>query len=377
MLGFTEYIAKDTERKVVNFAHQKMNETEFVSLFSAMVVSSHITHLYLGSTSLASTLSIEALSNYLACNSTLKYLSLFNNNISDFFISQILKPLERHTTIETIDISNTGLNADSMSGVRSLLIANTSLTLLDLSGNAIHSAGVRYIAKGLKRNTTLKHLKLSFCFLKDEGLIHIGNALKTNSSLHSIELGNNLIAYRNLDQFCLCLESNISIKAISLSNTGFSSPNVIKSHHIDMLEEVAQNNPQILYLECDQSKPSLIELTNSRRQALVKLEIIMENAHNSIEPIKIPLATYRSCLFELDAIEYWILKDSQNNKKLIDRIKYSAYISIASALIRSDSILSCLNTDAVVRIFSLSGNLCFSNVVESIYYTNEESGLSK
>jgi hypothetical protein len=74
------------------------------------------------------------------------------------------------------------------------LKSNTSLTYLDLSKNEISDAGATSIAEALKSNTSLTNLDLSGNQISDAGAIPIAEALKSNTSLTNLDLNDNQIS---------------------------------------------------------------------------------------------------------------------------------------------------------------------------------------
>jgi Ran GTPase-activating protein (RanGAP) involved in mRNA processing and transport len=116
------------------------------------------------------------------------------NNISSFGAAIIANALVKNTTLQYLYLSHNHISDEGVQSlVKILTFNNSTLKDLDLGNNDITNNGVQYLAKMLETNKTLNQLNLSSNRIGDQGVTLLSNALtpSNNKTLEKLYLNSN------------------------------------------------------------------------------------------------------------------------------------------------------------------------------------------
>ncbi|XP_005351157.1 NACHT, LRR and PYD domains-containing protein 14 [Microtus ochrogaster] len=102
---------------------------------------------------------------------------------------------------------------------------NRSLVHLDLGGNRLEDSGIKLLCHVLQQPTcTLEELELTGCLLTSESCLDLASVLVNSPNLWSLDLGNNYLLDAGLHILCDALKNpNCQIQRLGLENCGLTS----------------------------------------------------------------------------------------------------------------------------------------------------------
>lgn len=129
-----------------------------------------------------------------AHHTSLRVLSLEQNELSAPEISRLMRGLAESASLESLHLSSNPLGDDGASMVGEVLQTNPCLRVLSMANADIGIDGSACVFAGLRSNTNLRHLDLSFNAISDvrEG------ALAGNDSLEVLDVGANPLSGASL-----------------------------------------------------------------------------------------------------------------------------------------------------------------------------------
>nr|XP_045236026.1 NACHT, LRR and PYD domains-containing protein 9 isoform X1 [Macaca fascicularis] len=150
----------------------------------------------------------EDVASVLACNSTLKHLSLVENSLRDEGMMLLCEALKHpHCALETLMLMYCCLTCVSCDSISQVLLCSKSLSLLDLSSNALEDNGVASLCGALKHPAcSIQELWLMGCFLTSDSCKDIAAVLICNEKLKTLKLGHNEIGDAGVRQLCAALK---------------------------------------------------------------------------------------------------------------------------------------------------------------------------
>jgi len=162
--------------------------------------------------------SAVALSQSLAMNSSLTFLSLRDCSLSGSSILPILTSLKVHGSILKLDLSkNKVIGLDEIAKeIGDLLERNKTLRQLDISHCELGHHRLILIANGLAKNSTLRRLVLDGNRL-GKHFVNIGQAIGSNGSLEELSVKKASISKKHLETFLESIGSLTSLATLSLN----------------------------------------------------------------------------------------------------------------------------------------------------------------
>ena len=115
----------------------------------------------------------------LAFNSTVLSLDLMEWK----FTNVLTRALRVNTSLSFLTLYNNSIGAGEANSLAEALKVNTSLSSLDLKFNSIGIEGANSLAQALRVNTTLSSLNLNYNSIGVEGANSLAQALRSNTSL--------------------------------------------------------------------------------------------------------------------------------------------------------------------------------------------------
>ena len=222
-----------------------------------------------------------ALSDWLKSNTSLHELNMSHNNITINSAENIAEVIEINTTLQKLTISCCGIPEDGASIIINSLQNNHSLQEFNISHNKMDIIAAYKTAEILQVNKTLRKLDISYCSIPDNGVIAISKSYKVNKSLQEfiISWKNDQVAVNTAKLFCDVSCMNIgNLGALIISNLLYNNRTIKKLYifHNNISDEgvVAISN-------CLKNNDSLQEMDVSRNKISTK------GATNIAEVIKV------------------------------------------------------------------------------------------
>jgi len=156
---------------------------------------------------------------YITQNASSTKWDFTNQNITGNGAKTIVGEIKRYKQMEILAL---GYNMLFNTGVRAIadeLKKNSTLKYIGLQGNNItDKGGITVLADALKQNTTLLALWLDGNKITDDGAIALAEALKQNKTLISLSLSGNNISYEGAKVIVEALEENKKLIYLNLNN---------------------------------------------------------------------------------------------------------------------------------------------------------------
>jgi len=209
-LFFTGTKLKDEMKLDEHDVQALSNELKRNSSLKAFRLSSH--NLPAAATAMAEALKV---------NNTLKLLYLDGNRIGDDEIKSFANSMKLNSSLNTLNLRDNNVGIAGAKILAETLLMNTSLEYVDLSCNKIGDSGVKFLAKSLKKNDSIKNLQLSNNGIGTAGAVALADMLKVNMRLNELNLSENQIGGA-VTALCKALKQNNMLKTLKLENCGLS-----------------------------------------------------------------------------------------------------------------------------------------------------------
>ena len=104
---------------------------------------------------------IHSFSSQLSNNHTLTRLSIRNDSIDDEGVTALVQSLKCNTTLKYLTLNdNQGVTSASIQSLLELIVTNNTIVQLELRHNKIDTNGILILVESLKTNKTLQHMNL-------------------------------------------------------------------------------------------------------------------------------------------------------------------------------------------------------------------------
>jgi len=185
----------------------------------------------------------------LSSSSTLQHLIIRDNNITSLGAIKLSQVLETNDVLQSLDMGSNRIgergNHDGATAIYNLLRRNTSIQFLSLWSNAISEEGIRLLAKSISVNTTLKHLNLGGNTIGTNGATAIAKAVRSNTKLQSLYLSNSCMTCAGAIELANALLQNRSLTTLDVMhnlNIGFDGTmvfcNVLRHCNTSQMKEL-------------------------------------------------------------------------------------------------------------------------------------------
>ena len=151
-----------------------------------------VEEIYLGGENLGNA-EAKMLADALQSNTSLTYLNLSYNQISDEGVRVLASALRTHPSLKRLDLQGNQISDEGVKALANGLRTNMKLEYLSLESNQIGDDGVKALARSLQANTILQSLILHSNQIGNEGVKALANALESNTSVEIVSLQSNLI----------------------------------------------------------------------------------------------------------------------------------------------------------------------------------------
>ncbi len=189
MHSITKLIETCTLLSKLTLTGNAIGKSGLSTLCEALSTNTSLTHLFLDRCLLYLN-DHGAIPRLLRANTTLQYLNLSGNFVSNVELNNLCEALSTNTSLHTLELSYCSLTISNDGGTAlyQLLSENNSLAHLYLSHNTVTSC--HHIAAGLAVNKTLRALNLADCKLTDRSIEELSTGLINNiERLHISDSG--------------------------------------------------------------------------------------------------------------------------------------------------------------------------------------------
>ena len=168
---------------------------------------------------------ISALKNV----SSLKILSINNNDIDDGFTESIAAVLCSNHLIEHVNLSHNKLSYTGVLNIANSLSEN--IKKIDISGNFIASDNVVDLATALSKCSLLQELNISRNLLKLTGVLTIAQFLRHHPTLKILDLSNNNVSFSSACEFIVDVILSVNKTLVNLNVCGRNiRPRYVEEH---------------------------------------------------------------------------------------------------------------------------------------------------
>ena len=171
----------------IDLNRYELSESDIEIVIEHVIINKQCSKLLLSQTRLTAG-HVSILANRLAMNTTLKFLNLSYNDLSDRGVQSLMKILEQNQCkIETLSLHATGITDRTVEDLAKVLKKNTTLRWLHLGRNQISDHSIPLLTEVLTdHNQTLRALELSF----NQSITHLSadalaNMLEKSPSLET------------------------------------------------------------------------------------------------------------------------------------------------------------------------------------------------
>jgi Ran GTPase-activating protein (RanGAP) involved in mRNA processing and transport len=163
------------------------------------------------------------LGNALKKNSSLDILSMYDNNLDDVSMMNLVDGFEKNLGLRRIELSYNRITPSGGWVFWHSLLHHPKVSHIDISSNAISNLGFEDLCEFLTVNNTLTYLNLDHNVIGDSGLPLLIQGLEHNGTLHTLSLSGNIITNEGAKLLDKCLHKNKSLKVLLLDNNRISS----------------------------------------------------------------------------------------------------------------------------------------------------------
>jgi Ran GTPase-activating protein (RanGAP) involved in mRNA processing and transport len=185
-----QLIEQCKSRSAVNLERQNLTDEDMKIVVQAAIINKQCKVLELSNnkiTSVGASIIAGALSN----NTTLEELYLMGNRLYDKGVQALTKTLSLNNSIvDYLDVQSTGITDEGAGYIAEMLKINTTLGYLLLSNNEISDRGFQHLANVITHhNTTLRSLFVGRNkLLSDSSVDALVDMLKENPTLNSLHI---------------------------------------------------------------------------------------------------------------------------------------------------------------------------------------------
>ncbi|OAF71742.1 Leucine-rich repeat-containing protein [Intoshia linei] len=152
-------------------------------------------------------------------NTICEELDVSNNYLMEKSSQEIAKVLNENMFI---NVSNNCMKSNGLNAFSDMLEKNTTLKVLYLSGNQLTDKDAMRLSSALTRNMSLASLDLSYNYFGELGGILLANGLEKNVYLSDLDLSWNCIRGKGASAICNVLQKNTSLEIVDLSWNGLA-----------------------------------------------------------------------------------------------------------------------------------------------------------
>ena len=351
VIKLTQSLYEHNKLKCINLLSNNITDKAAEALASVISSNPGLEELYLGYNQLQS--GVIKIATALENISSLKVLSLNNNNISDEAANALAAAIKSNNSLEKLWLNGNHLGSSIVVVVNALkgfsmlkelglndnknrseelalalasVIEHNKLTEMLLGDNNLNDHGVIKIAQSLCKSSTLKCINLQSNNITEKAAEALASVISSNTRLEELYLGNNQLQL-GVITIANALKNISSIKVLDLRN------NNINEQATNELAAVirANNSLEKLWLNGNYLGSSIVVVVNALKEISTLKELALNDNKNRSEELAFALA---SVIEHNELIEMLLLRDNNLNDLGV--------IEIAQSLCKS-STLKCIN----------------------------------
>ena len=165
---------------------------------------------------------IEKVINAIENKTTLKEISITNNNLSTNVSDRLATALQSNDSLIRLNLADNNLKASAIIILQCVSMIISQLHLLNLEGNYMPKEAGEALESVILNNPDLEILILKNNNLGD-GALKVARALKSLTSLKTLDLGNNNLPGNIMNELSRIFISNKCLKRLSLCNNNLKS----------------------------------------------------------------------------------------------------------------------------------------------------------
>lgn len=233
----------DTTLEKLNLSYNCLDQNSLVSISNAITRNSVLKVLRLDGNMQAQTCLDSIIANALKYNTTLREISLENNDmLSCTKIASVLSN-GKNTTLQKLLLSFNQLNDDSGIAIAGAIRKNKSLKVIAIRNNPIGLQSCLHIANSLKSNSTLEEIYLDSILSTEEQLQHYDNLSFLEGSNYCNNNKSDITGSSIVDAITSTLEySNYTVRVISLRDMGIHAGKFEKMKFYLTLNQIGRGN---------------------------------------------------------------------------------------------------------------------------------------
>ena len=154
-------------------------------------------------------------------STVLERLNLSGNNLT-LADGKLAKAIAKNTSLKVLSLHNNNIGTKGAKHLADILKKNNTLEVLGLNSNHIGNTGAKFIADMLAVNKTLQVIELDKNNIGDKGALSIATSLFLNTGIQGIFLRYNKIGDAGAEKLADALITNHSIKILNLDDNNIS-----------------------------------------------------------------------------------------------------------------------------------------------------------
>uniref|UniRef100_A0A2K5CAI1 Leucine rich repeat containing 34 n=1 Tax=Aotus nancymaae TaxID=37293 RepID=A0A2K5CAI1_AOTNA len=229
---------KNQTLKYLRMTGNKIENTGGMFFAAMLQINSSLEKLDLGDSDLEE--STVHVGRMLKENHCLVALHMCKHDMKNSGIQQLCDALYLNSSLRYLDVSCNKITQDGMVYVADVLKSNTTLEVIDLSFNRIENAGANYLSEALtSHNRSLKALSVVGNNIEGEGLVALSQSMKTNLTFSHIYIWGNkfdeatCVAYSHLIQMGRLKPDNTDVEPFVVDGRVYLAEvsNGLKKHY--------------------------------------------------------------------------------------------------------------------------------------------------
>ena len=214
-----------------------------LTIFSAISQHNAITHLCLRSNPITDEMA-KLVGSILSINANIKHLDLGHCNLKEFGFMEILDSLTNTTTLHYLNLESNIISEDLVGRIESLVRGNTSLKTLNFSNCNLPKSGIQTLFCAINQIASLEHLNMNDNVIRNCVGADLKDAIYKSSKMEHLDLSRCKLDDMELYNILTPLTANKHLKFLNLHSSHISNESAL-----DLLPAVITNNISLSYLD--------------------------------------------------------------------------------------------------------------------------------
>ena len=212
-----------TKVEHLDFGQCDLQESEFMQLLNGLENATTLQYLNLEGNKISEDL-VPKITSLICQNRSLKYINLCNCNIPMVKVQNIFHAIGKLHSVETLKLSGNQISNWACTHLKDALSKNIKIRCVDCSGCQIRGKGTCALLMSFNSSTCLESLNLQSCFLNDHSAsMLLPTIIINNKSLKYLNLTNCKLPEKGLTAIAKALQETTAIKHLLLSSNDVSN----------------------------------------------------------------------------------------------------------------------------------------------------------